>query len=80
MRICEFLDWESLSMSLETFTQLKYPFHKPIKYHIMLEVESNLIKSDDEKKKSDDPGLTRLFSFVGGVSDHMIVSTSWMLN
>jgi hypothetical protein len=46
---------------------LKYPFNKPIKYHVMLEVESNLVKSDDESKKEKDPGLTRLFSFVGGI-------------
>jgi len=38
----------------------------------MLEVESNLVKSDDESKKEKDPGLTRLFSFVGSIEEHMI--------
>lgn len=58
-------------MSFEQFTQLKYPFKNPIKYHVMLEVESNLVKKED-KEKPEDPGLNRLFTFVSKMSEHMI--------
>lgn len=75
MNVCEFMDWESVSMSFEQFPQLKYPFQKPCKYHMMIEVESNILKpkEGEEGQKARDPGLERLFNFVGKISDDHLI-------
>lgn len=67
------MDWESVSMSFEQYPQLRYPFKRACKYHLMLEVESDPVLRHEDKKEKD-VGLIRLFNFVGSIEEHIIVS------